>query len=83
MLHYVIGYVLWRLRFVMFSFCALYVLYRYTFCDPKYIVTFTCWKFYVLELLRCVQLPLVTLRHVMFTYYDATLCSNIDILIRQ
>jgi hypothetical protein len=31
-------------------------------------VTFTFWKLYVLELLRCVQLLFVTLRHVTFTY---------------
>ncbi len=42
------------------------------FCDAVRYVTFMFWKLYILELLRCVQLRFVTLRHVTFT-----LCSNI------
>ncbi len=38
---------------------------------------FTFWKLYVLELLRCVQLHFVTLRHVTFTLFCFMLCSNI------
>jgi hypothetical protein len=45
-----------------------YVLWRWTF---------TFWKLYVLELLRCVQLRFVTLHHVTFTLCCFTLCSNI------
>ncbi len=48
------------------------------FCDAvRYIMTFTFSKLYVLELLRCVQLQFVTLRHVTFTLCCFTLCSNI------
>jgi hypothetical protein len=36
------------------------------------------WKLYVLELLHCVQLGFVTLRHVTFTLCCFTLCSNIQ-----
>ena len=47
------------------------------FCDAVRYMTFTFSKLYVLELLRCVQLQFVTLRHVMFTLCCFTLCSNI------
>ncbi len=43
----------------------------------KRYVTFTFWKLYVLELLRCVQLLVVTLRHVTFMLCCFTLCINI------
>ncbi len=41
-------YVSWHLRFLTFSFCILYVLWRNTFCDALPYVTFTFWNFYVL-----------------------------------
>ncbi len=44
--------------------CALYILQWYTFCDAVRYVMFMFSKLYVLELLRCVQLRFVTLRHV-------------------
>ncbi len=47
------------------------------FCDAVRYVTFMFWKLNVLELLRCVQLYFVTLRHVTFTLCCFTLCSNI------
>jgi hypothetical protein len=48
-----------------------------TFCDAVRYVMFTFWKIYVLELLRCVHLCFVTLRHVTFMLCWFTLCSNI------
>jgi hypothetical protein len=53
------------------TFCNVY------FCDAVRYVTFMFLKRYVLELLRCVQLHFVTLRHVTFTLCCFTLCSNI------
>ncbi len=47
------------------------------FCDVVHYVTFMFWKLYVSELLRCVQLRFVTLRHVTSTLCCLTLCSNI------
>ncbi len=41
-------YVSWHLRFLTFSSCALYVLWRNTYCDAVRYVTFTFWNFYVL-----------------------------------
>jgi hypothetical protein len=41
-------------------------------------VTFTFWKLYVLDLLGCVQLRFVTLRHVTSTLCCFMLCSNIS-----
>ncbi len=41
-------YVSWHLRFLTFSFCVLYVLWRNTFCDAVRYVTFTFRNFYVL-----------------------------------
>ena len=46
-------------------------------CDAVRYVTFTFGKLYILELLRCVHLRFLTLRHVMFTLCCFTLCSNI------
>ncbi len=55
------AYVNCTLHFIM-------VYVRYTIiCDAVHYVTFTFWKLYVLELLHCVQLRFVTLRHVTFT----------------
>jgi hypothetical protein len=64
------------LTFLMFKFCALYVLWHYTFCDAKRYVTLTFWKLYVLDILRCVQLHFVTLRYVTVTLCGSMLCSN-------
>jgi hypothetical protein len=47
------------------------------FCDAVRYVMFTFWKLYILELLRCVQLRFLTLRHVTFTLCCFTFCSNI------
>jgi hypothetical protein len=44
--------------------------------DAVWIVTFTLWKFYVLDRWRYVHLRTVTLRYVPFTLCCATLCSN-------
>ncbi len=52
-------------------FVMVYVLWRCT------LLAFMFWKLYVLELLRCVQLCFVTLRHVRFTLCCFTICSNI------
>jgi hypothetical protein len=46
-------------------------------CDAVPFVTFTFWKLYILELLRCVELCFVTLRHVTSMLCSFTLCSNI------
>jgi hypothetical protein len=76
MLRFEFVYIVWCLCFLTFTFCALHVLWHFTFCDAKHYETYTFLNFYVLYAYVVCSYVMWHTRFVTFMLCAATLCSN-------